>query len=156
MRICSDYGNVVWGRNNRANYKNIKSQRNHVMRNICCKYRFTYTRELFRESKILNVFPLKIFNSLVFMHEIKSQTAPEIFQNKFRKATHKYLRNFSPFNYSILPFRLSNSRYRISVRGPAIYKNLPTNSEKMQEKLTVFKICMGKKLLELENEVSYF
>ena len=150
MRTCTDYGNIAWRRNNRTNHKNIKSQQKHAMRNICCKYRFTYTRELFRESKILNVFPLNIFNSLVFMYEIKSQTAPEIFQNKFRKATHKYLRNFSPFNYSIPPFRLSNSRYKISVRGPAIYKNFERNSEKMQEKLTVFKSSMGKKNLKMK------
>ena len=156
MRTCTDYGNIAWGRNNRTNHKNIKSQQKHAMRNICCKYRFPYTRELFRESEILNVFPLNIFNSLVFMHEIKSQTAPEIFQNTVRKATHKYLRNFSLFNYSIPPFRLSNSRYRISVRGPTIYKNFEINSEKMQEKLTVFKSCTGKKLLELENEIFYF
>ena len=139
MRTCTDYRNIAWGRNNRTNLKNIKNQQKHPMLIKYCKYRFTYTRELFGESKILNVVPLNILNSLVFMHKIKSQTAPKIFQNKFRKAAHKYLKNFSTFNYIIPPFGLSKCRYRISVRGPARYKNFPTNSEKMQEKLTVFK-----------------
>ena len=90
------------------------------------------------------------------MHKIKSQTAPKIFQNKFRKPTHKYPTNFSTSNYSIPPFKLSKSKYRISIRGPTLWKNIPTNSEKMQENVTVFKNSMRKKLLELQNETSYF
>ena len=90
------------------------------------------------------------------MHKIKSQTAPKIFQNKFRKPTHKYPTNFSTSNYSIPPFKLSKSKYRISIRGPTLWKNIPTNSEKMQESVTVFKNSMRKKLLELQNETSYF
>ena len=35
------------------------------------------------------------------MHKIKSQTAPKIFQNKFRKPAHKYRTNFSTSNDSI-------------------------------------------------------
>ena len=87
------------------------------------------------------------------MHEIKSQRAPKIFQNKFQKPTHKYPTNFSTSNYSIPPFRLSKSKYRIS-RGPTFSNNVPTNSEKMQESVTFLKTSMTKMLLELET--SYF
>ena len=90
------------------------------------------------------------------MHKTKYQAALKIFQNKFNKATHKYPTNFSTFNYSIPPFKLSNSKYRISIRGPTLRKNIPTNSEKMQESATVFKNSMRKKLLELQNKTSYF
>ena len=90
------------------------------------------------------------------MHKIKSQTAPKIFQNKFRKPTHKYPTNFSTLNYSISPFKLSKSKYRISIRGPTLWKKIPTNSEKMQESVTVFKKYMRRKLLQLQNETSYF
>ena len=90
------------------------------------------------------------------MHKIKSQTAPKLFQNKFHKPNHKYPTNFSTSNYSIPPFKLSKSIYRISIRGPTLWKNIPTDFEKMQESVTVFKNCMRKKLLELQNETSYF
>ena len=90
------------------------------------------------------------------MHNIKSKTAPKIFQNKFRKPTQKYPTNFSIFNYSIPLFKLSTSKYRISIRDPTLWKNIPTNSEKMQESVTLFKNSMRKKLLELQNETSYF
>ena len=59
-----------------------------------CKDRFAHARELFRESKILNIFQLNILNNLVFMHKIKSQTAPKLFQNKFHKPTQSILQIF--------------------------------------------------------------
>ena len=90
------------------------------------------------------------------MHKIISQTAPKIFQNKFRKQTHKYLTNFSTSNYSIPPFKLSKSKYRISIRHPTLRQNIPKDSEKMQGSVTVLKSSMKRKLLELENEISYF
>ena len=90
------------------------------------------------------------------MHKIKSQKVLKIFQNKFRKPTHKYPTNFSTSNYKTPAFKLSTSIYRISIRGPILWKDIPANSEKMQESVTVFKNSMRKKLLELENETSYF
>ena len=90
------------------------------------------------------------------MHKIKSQTATKIFQNKFHKLTHKYPTNFSTSNYSIPPFKLSKSKYRISIRSSILWKSIPTNSEKMHGSITVFKNYMRKKLLELENEILHF
>ena len=91
------------------------------------------------------------------MNKIKSETAPKIFQNKFRKPAHKYPTNFSTSNH-IPPFKLNKCKYRISIRGPTLWKNIPTNFEKMQEYVTCFKNSMGKKLLEFETsyETSYF
>ena len=128
----------------------------HAIRITHCKDRFSHAKELFRESKILNVFQLNILNNLAFMHEVKSQTSPKIFQNKFREPTSMYPTNFSTSNYSIPPFKLRKSKYRISIRGPTLWKNIPTNSEKMQKSVTVFKNSMRKKVLELQNETSYF
>ena len=108
------------------------------------------------ESKNLNVFQLNILNNLVFMHKIKFQTVPKIFQKKFSKLTHKHPTNSSTSNYSIPPFKLCKSEYRISIRGPTLSKNVLANSEKMQESVTVFKNSIKKKLLDLENKISYF
>ena len=90
------------------------------------------------------------------MHKIKYQTAPKIFQNKFSKPTHKYPTNFSTSNYSIPPFKLSKSKYRISIRGPKLWEKIATNIEKMQESITAFKNSMRKKLLELQNETDLY
>ena len=80
-----NYGNIGWGSTNKTNLKKINSLQKHATRIIHCKDRFAHARELFEESKILNVFRHNILNNLVAMHKIKSQTASKIFQNKFRK-----------------------------------------------------------------------
>ena len=89
-----NYRNIAWGSTNRTNLKKINSLQKHAIRIIHRKDRLAHARELFRESKILNIFQLNILNNLVFMHKIKSQIAPNLFQNKFRKQTHKYPTNF--------------------------------------------------------------
>ena len=155
IHTYTNYGNIAWGSTNRTNLKKINSLQKHAILIIHCKERFAHARVLFREREILNVFQLNILNNLVFMHKIKSQTAPKIFQNKFRKPTHKYPTNFSTSNYSIPPFKLSKSKYRISFRCPTLWKNIPANSEKMQESVAVFKNSIIKKLLELQNETLY-
>ena len=94
-----------------------------------------------------------ILNSLVFMHKIKSQTAPKIFENKFRKPTNTYRINFSTSSNSIPPFNSSKSKYRPS-RFLTLWKNNSSNYEKMQQSVTTFTNSMRKKLLELENEKS--
>ena len=90
------------------------------------------------------------------MHKIKSQTAPKIFQNKFRKPAHEYPTNFSTSNYTLLRFKLSKFKNRISIRDHILWKNIPTNSEKMQESPTIFKNTKRKKILELQTEANYF
>ena len=70
-----NYGNIAWGSTNRTNFKKINSLQKHAIPIIHCKDRFAHARELFQESKILNVFQFNILNNLVFMHKIKSQTA---------------------------------------------------------------------------------
>ena len=156
IHTYTNHGNIACGSTSRTNLEKISSLQKHAIRIIRCKDRFTHARELFRERKMLNVFQLNISNNLVSVHKIKSQTVPKIFQNKLIKPTHNYPTNFSLSNFGIRPFKSSKSEYRISIRGPTLSKNIPTNSEKLQESATVFKNSMRKKLLELKNETSYF
>ena len=134
----------------------MSSQQKHGIRVIHCKDRFTHVRQLIRVRKILNVFELNIFKNLVSMHKIKSQVAPTMFQNRFCKPIRKYPTNFPTFNYSIPPFKLNQSKYKISIRGHKFRKNISTNLEKMQERVTIFKISTGAKLLEIANKVTHF
>ena len=123
---------------------------------MCSKVRLTHTRELFKECKVLNVYQVNIWKNLVFMHQVNSNTVPTIFLNKFKKPTHNYPTNFARTNYSIPPFKLNKSKYRISIRGPTLWKNIPTDTEKKQQKTNIFKTVMRNKLLALENELMYF
>ena len=108
IHIYINYENVAWGSTNGTNLKKINSLQKHVNRIIHCKDRFAHARTLFWESKIFNVFHLNILNNLVFMHKIKCQKPPKIFQNKFCKPIHNYPTNFSTSKYSIPPFKISS------------------------------------------------
>ena len=65
---------------------------------------------------------LNILNNLIFMHKVKTETAPAIFLPKFQKPAHPYPTRFSKLNYIKPTFQLSRSKYRISVRGSALWK----------------------------------
>ena len=120
------------------------------------KDRLTHTRELFKECKVLNVYQVNIWKNLVFMHQINSNTVPTIFLNKLKKRTHNYSRNFARSKYSIQPYKLIKSKYRISIRDPTLWKNIPVDREKKQQKTNIIKTVMRNKLVALENKLTYF
>ena len=151
-----NYGNITWGSTARTNLKKIYSQQKHAIRIVYSKDRLTRTRELFKECKVLNVYQVNIWRNLVFMHQVNSNTVPTIFLNKFKKPTHNYPTNFARTNHSIPPFKLNKSKYRISIRGPTLWKNIPPDTEKKQQKANIFKTVLRNKLLALGNELMYF
>ena len=55
-----NYGSVSWGSTCRTNLKKINSQQKHALGIIFNKSKFEYTSELFKSSKILNVYKLNI------------------------------------------------------------------------------------------------
>ena len=55
-----------------------------------------------------------------------------------------------PAHFSLPPFKLSKSEYRISIRDPVLCRGNLTNSEEIQESVTAFKNSMKKKVLNLK------
>ena len=53
------------------------------------------------------------------------------------------------------PFKLNKSKCRISIRGPALGKYIPTDAEKKHQKTMIFKILMTNQLLTPQNELTY-
>ena len=68
------------------------------------------------------------------MHQINLNTAPIIFLKKIKKTTHNCPKNYARTNYSIPPFELNKSKYRISIGGPTLWKNIPTGVEKQNKR----------------------
>ena len=88
--------------------------------------------------------------------KINSNTVPTIFLNKFKKPTHNYPTNFARTNHGIPPFKLNKSKYPISIPSPTLWKDIPSDKKKKQQKTNIFKSIMKNKLLALENEQTYF
>ena len=86
-----------------------------------------HTEEPFVQNKAFNVYKLNILNNLNFVHKVKTETAPTGFLPKFQKLAHPHPINFSKLNYIKLTSQLNRSKYRISVRVPAVCNEFLTD-----------------------------
>ena len=91
----------------------------------------------------------------MLMNKIKTGTDPAAFRT-FKMPSHSYPTRFSSVNYSKPKTRLRKSRCRISIGGPAIWNNFVANTEEELESSSLFKSKVKTKLLEFENEVTFF
>ena len=87
------------------------------------------------------------------MYKIKSQAASKIFQNKFRISILQMSQHLTKVYHHLNQGSL-NTEFQPEV--PHYGKTFLQTLEKMQESVTAFKNSMRRKLLELQNETSYF
>ena len=107
-----------------------KQSTKHTLRLIHHKNRFYHSKELFESCEILHIYKLNLHNTAVFMHKINNRTAPSSFLEKFEQPSHWYSTCFSSRNYKKPQIKLRKYRFRISIRGPAIWKDLVGITEK--------------------------
>ena len=63
--------------------------------------RLSYTKELIVQKKVFNIYQLNILKNFIFMHKVKTETAPPAFliSTKLKKRAHPHSTNFSKLNY---------------------------------------------------------
>ena len=74
------------------------------------------------------------------MHKIKDKTASSSFLEKFEQPTHSYSIRFSSGNYRKPQIELRKCRFRISIRGPAMWNDLIGSTEKKFNRLLILKL----------------
>ena len=89
------------------------------------------------------------------MDKIKNRTVPSSYLEKFEQPCHSYSTRFSSGNYRKPQIKLRKCRFRISIRGPAIWNGLVGNTEKEIQSPSHFKTKIKSKLLNFENEVTF-
>ena len=145
------YANLAWGSTYLTNLKKLRSQQKHAIRIVHNKRKFERTKELFKSASVLNLFKLA-----VFMHRVHTKTSPPVFSGSFQKISHLYSTRSSTLNFSKPKLKLTKPKYRISIRGPAIWNDFVEDCLKSIEKTPFFKVKMKSKLLNFDNEISYF
>ena len=90
------------------------------------------------------------------MHKIKNQTAPSSFLEKIEQPSHSYSTRFSSGNYRKPQIKLCECRFRIFIRITAIWNDLVGSTEKEIQSSSHFKTKIKSKLLNFENEVTFF
>ena len=79
-----------------------------------------------------------------------------IFNDIVKKPEHKYPTKFSSLNYTLRKYSFTNCRFSISFQGPKMWNEILNKEEKGLQSHTLFKKCVKLKLLDMENQYSYF
>ena len=90
------------------------------------------------------------------MHKTKNRTALPAFLEKFEQPAHLYPTCFPSCNYRKPQIKLRKCRFRIPIRGLAIWNNLVRSTEKEIQSSSLFKTKIKTKLLNFENEETFF
>ena len=91
---------------------------------------------------------------IIFLKDKFSHTKELFAQNKIFNVYQLNILNI--FTHKVRNGTVQNSKYRISVRGPVLWNEFLTDSEKEIENLSLFKSKLKSKLLLFENEVIFF
>ena len=151
-----NYASLIWGSTYRTYLRKINSQQKPALRLIHNKNRFYHSKGLFESCETLSLYKLNLLNTVVFMHKIKKGTTPSSFLEKFEQPSHSYLTRFPSGNYRKPQIKLRKCIFRISIRGPVIWNDLVGSTGKEIQSSSHFKTKMKSKLLNFENEVTFF
>ena len=89
------------------------------------------------------------------MYKLNTDQVSSIFNDLIKKPEHKYATKFSKICFSLKAFSLKTTKYDNSYRGPKIWNDFLTKSEKELQSLSVFKKTIHSKLLENEHEPDF-
>ena len=67
---------------------------------------------------------------LLFMHEIKTNLSPRIFQHQFQTINHKYATRYSRNNFKEPKRKTNYAKYCIHARGPVVWNSFLNETEK--------------------------
>ena len=133
-----NYANIAWGSVPKTRLKNLFIKQKHAVRTVFRANRFTHSKPLFRQMKVLNVYQINIMQILKFMHSIKLSTNPRVFSNQFQEVDHKYPTRSSWNNFYYGNTTLKSTSFSIIYRGPMLWNNFLTDTEKSILHLPLF------------------
>ena len=105
--------------------------------------------------KVLNIYKLNICQVLTFMFKIKTNTAPLVFQTKFKEIQHIYPTRFSKNSFVENQLVYSQTKFSVSSRGPRLW-NILDQQQKSIDHETIFKESVKLSLPSLGNEIRFF
>ena len=96
------------------------------------------------------------FQHINFMHRLNIDDLSKHFNNTFKKPDHEYPTKFLICNYSLKKHSLKSSKFAVSYRGQKLWNEFLSNEGKKIESQILFQKRLKSKLLDMENELSYF
>ena len=151
-----NYTNIAWASTQFTKLKAISYKQKQPARIVFDEGRLCHSRPLLRRLNTLNVYQINLFQRLNFMHRLSIDNLPKTFNNTFKKPDHKYPTKFLICSYSLKKHFLKSSKFAVSYRGPKLWNLSLCNKEKKIESQILFQKMLKSKLLDMENELSYF
>ena len=146
-----NYGNIAWVSTTKSKLRKIASQHRQAANTIPKNdnQEITNSRKFIKESGILNVYKLNLYQVLNFMFRVHNETIPKDFETRFQYIEHKYETRQSKYNFIISKRNTRITRLAISPRGPRIWNSLTNNPTKTIDFYPLFKSTIKENLLEL-------
>ena len=151
-----NYVNIAWASTHFTKLKTISYKQKPTPRIVFDEDRLCHSRPLLQRFNALNVYQINLFQHLNFTHRLNINDLPKNFNNTFKKPDHKYLTKFSICDYSLKKHSLKSSKFAVSYRGPKLWNEFLSNEGKKIESQILFQKRLKSKLLDMENELSYF
>ena len=148
--------NLDWGSTYLTNLKKLRSQQKHAIRIVNNKTKFEHPKELFKSTNVLNLYLLNILRIVVFMHIVHTKICPPVFTGSSQRISHLYSTWSPTLNFWKPKLKLSKTKYRFSIRDPAIWNAFVEDCLKSIEKAPFFKVKIKSKLLNFDKEISHF
>ena len=133
-----NYANLAWGSTYLTNLKKLRRQQKHAIRIVHNKTKFEHTKELFKSVSVMNLYKLNILSITTFMHRVHTKTSPSVFTGSFQMISHLYSTRSLTLNFSKPKLKLTKTKYRISIRDPAIWNDFVEDCLKSIEKKSFF------------------
>ena len=83
--------------------------------------KLTHSRPLLQKLDALNIYQINLYQHLNIMRKVSNNVAPLIFNDMFKKPSHKYPTNFSLNNFNLKKCSFNSTNYSISFRGPKLW-----------------------------------
>ena len=152
------YGNIAWGSTSMSKLKKIASKQRQAVKIIPTTHTNSgeNSRQIMVNLGILNIFKINIFQVLKFMFQVKNNTIPDSFQNKFQFIEHQYPTRYSENSFIEPRIYLRFTKYAISSRRPRLWNKIVNERIRNFTFYPLFRNTIKACLLRLENEISYF
>ena len=153
-----NYGNIAWGSTCKTNLISLYRSQKHAIRVINFKNRYTHTKPLFKEMKILNIYEINVFKVICFMFKCKLKLSPPIFHKIYQlKQPTKY--TLRSKDVALEPkCKTKLDQFNISFRSPYLWNKLIVNNSNFEqtEIFSSFRNNVKKLMFTTENILRFF
>ena len=92
----------------------------------------------------------------MFLLKIKTNSSPQIFLHQFQIINHKYATRYSRNNFKEPKRETNYAKYCTHVRGPVFWNRFLNETEKNMPSPHFLKRKIKEKIIEFEEELSFF